>query len=139
MGDPGRALVTLDALQLAGIELSLDDFGTGHASLARLTRLPVSEVKIDRSFISSLDVDHAGQDTAIVRFVVELAGGLGLRCVGEGVETAAARDILAAIGCDVAQGYLISRPLPPAEATAWLRTQIAPVAVPRVGDLVADR
>ncbi|MFA9444884.1 putative bifunctional diguanylate cyclase/phosphodiesterase [Egicoccus sp. AB-alg6-2] len=135
LGDPTRALATLDALQAAGVELSLDDFGTGHASLTRLKRLPVAEVKIDRSFVLNLDADVEGQDTAIVRSVVQLAAGLGLRCVAEGVETRASLDILADMGCQIAQGYLIARPLPVAEATDWLRAHV----VPAVGDLIGER
>jgi diguanylate cyclase (GGDEF)-like protein len=134
-GDPTRALQTLDELRSVGVELSIDDFGTGYASLGRLKRLPVSEVKIDRSFVMHLDTDHDGRDAAIVRSVVQLANGLRLRCVAEGVETEAAMDILSDLGCDVAQGYLISRPMPAADATAWLLEQ----AVPAVGELVGDR
>ncbi|MEX2503747.1 MAG: bifunctional diguanylate cyclase/phosphodiesterase [Egicoccus sp.] len=134
-GDPTRALQTLDELQAVGIELSLDDFGTGYASLGRLKRLPVSEVKIDRSFVMHLDADPDGRDAAIIRSVVQLADGLGLRCVAEGVETEAAMAILAELDCEVAQGYLVSRPIPAAEATAWLLEE----AVPAVGALVADR
>ncbi|HSK22084.1 MAG TPA: EAL domain-containing protein, partial [Egicoccus sp.] len=132
-GDATRALQTLDELRAVGIELSLDDFGTGYASLRRLKRLPVSEVKIDRSFVMHLDRD--GRDNAIVRSVVQLTHGLGLRCVAEGVESEAALAVLADLGCEVAQGYLLSRPIPAAEATAWLLEE----AVPAVGDLVADR
>ena len=134
-GDPTRALQTLDELQGVGIELSVDDFGTGYASLGRLKRLPVSEVKIDRSFVRHLDADPDGRDAAIVASVVQLANGLGLRCVAEGVESEAAMAILRDLGCDVAQGYLVSRPVPASEATAWLLEQ----AVPAVGDLLADR
>ncbi|GGI06190.1 putative bifunctional diguanylate cyclase/phosphodiesterase [Egicoccus halophilus] len=125
VGDPGRALATLDACRATGVELSLDDFGTGHSSLLRLKRLPVSEVKIDRSFVRSLDEAPDGPDAAIVRSVVELTRGLGLRCVAEGVETRRALAVLRRIGCDVAQGFLVARPLPSGEATEWLRGALA--------------
>ena len=141
VGDPSRALATLQACVDAGIELSLDDFGTGHASLTRLKRLPVAEVKIDRSFVQHLDEARHGQDVAIVRSVVELAGGLGLRSVAEGVETPDTLAVLADFGCDVAQGFLIARPMPAAEVAAWLRARSgsaapavsAPPAVTGVG------
>jgi diguanylate cyclase (GGDEF)-like protein len=119
VGDPNRIHATLEALRRAGIELSLDDFGIGHASLTRLKRLPVSEVKIDRSFVQSFE--GRSEDRAIVAAVVELARGLGLRCVAEGVETAQTLAALADLGCDAAQGYHLARPMPAAEAVAWMR------------------
>jgi diguanylate cyclase (GGDEF)-like protein len=119
VGDPNRIHATLEALCQAGIELSLDDFGIGHASLTRLKRLPVSEVKIDRSFVQSFE--GRPEDRAIVTAVVELARGLGLRCVAEGVETAQTLDALSELGCDAAQGYHLARPMPAAEAVAWMR------------------
>jgi diguanylate cyclase len=118
VGDPTRALQTLDALRAGGIELSLDDFGTGHASLTRLKRLPVAELKIERQFVQHLDTRH--EDVAIVRSVVELARGLGLRCIAEGVETEAVLARLHAFGCDVAQGYHIARPMPAGDVVPWV-------------------
>jgi len=99
----------LARLSELGINLSLDDFGTGYSSLGMLTRLPVRELKIDRSFITDLLEDEG--DAAIVRSTVELAHNLGLRVVAEGVESAEAWELLASWGCDVAQGYHLSRPL----------------------------
>ncbi|MFA9430445.1 putative bifunctional diguanylate cyclase/phosphodiesterase [Egicoccus sp. AB-alg2] len=129
VGDPSRALATLTACVEAGIELSLDDFGTGHASLTRLKRLPVTEVKVDRSFVQYLDRPGHDPDVAIVRSVVELARGLGLRSVAEGVETADTLAVLADVGCDVAQGFLLARPMPAAAAGAWLRARASGATV----------
>jgi diguanylate cyclase (GGDEF)-like protein len=117
VGDPGRIGATLHALRDAGLELSIDDFGVGYASLTRLRRLPVSEVKIDRSFVHRFEARP--EDRAIVTAIVDLARGLGLRCVAEGVETTATLDALRALGCDVAQGYLVARPMPADEVLAW--------------------
>lgn len=115
--DPGRAINTLERLRQMGLELSIDDFGTGYSSLAYLKRLPVSEVKVDRSFVSRMTVDPA--DSIIVRSTLDLARNLGLRTVGEGVEDAATLKQLIRLGCDVAQGYHLSRPLPPDKLLAW--------------------
>jgi EAL domain-containing protein (putative c-di-GMP-specific phosphodiesterase class I) len=98
--------------------VSLDDFGTGYSSLVHLKRLPVSEVKIDRSFVMRMDVDD--DDAAIVRSIIDLAGALGLRVVAEGVETQEAWDRLAVYGCDAAQGWHLAKAMPAAEATRWL-------------------
>ncbi len=118
MSDPTRAAATLRALAALGLELSLDDFGTGYSSLVHLKRLPVSEIKIDRSFVQRMLVQE--EDAAIVRTIIELGRALGLRVVAEGVETAEAWERLAALGCAAAQGYYLSRPMPAALATPWL-------------------
>ena len=89
---------------------TIDDLGTGYSSLAYLQRLPVSEIKIDRSFVS--DMDHNAANRVIVRSTIELARNLGLRVTAEGVESSRVLDLLRAGGCDGAQGYFISRPLP---------------------------
>ncbi|HET9257990.1 MAG TPA: EAL domain-containing protein, partial [Pseudonocardiaceae bacterium] len=118
MSDPERALPVLRGLHGLGVRIAVDDFGTGYSSLAYLRRLPVDEVKIDRSFVQGLASDLG--DLAVVRAIVELGHSLGLTVVAEGVEQDAARDQLVEMGCDVAQGYLISRPLGPDRFDAWL-------------------
>src|SRR3712207_4182887 len=119
VGDPQRARVVLDRLNELGITLAIDDFGTGYSSLAYLKRLPVDEIKIDKSFILQLAMD--ANDALIARSTVDLGHNLGLRVVAEGVETPEVWRELADMGCDIAQGYLISRPLPAEELTKWLR------------------
>ena len=118
MTDPARAIAVLHLLHALGVQLSVDDFGTGYSSLAYLQRLPVHEVKIDKSFVRDLAV--AVGDGAIVRAIVDLGHNLGLRVVAEGVEDARSLALLREIGCDTAQGYLVSRPLPPDRLLAWL-------------------
>ncbi len=119
MADVGRAPVALAALADIGVRVSVDDFGTGYSSLAYLKRLPVDELKIDKAFVRDVAVDAS--DAAIVGATIGLGHGLGLRVVGEGVESQASLDALRALGCDGAQGYHIARPLPPAAMTRWLR------------------
>ena len=119
MVDPARALEILNALGAMGIRLSIDDFGTGYSSLAYLKQLPVAELKIDKSFITSMgDSDN---DAVIVRSTIELAHNIGLRVVAEGVEDKRTYEMLAALSCDSVQGYFISRPMPPEEFTRWLQ------------------
>jgi diguanylate cyclase (GGDEF)-like protein len=131
MADPARAASTLLSLASTGVGVSLDDFGTGYSSLVHLKRLPVSEVKIDRSFIMRMDVNE--DDAAIVRSIIDLASVLGLRVVAEGVETRDAWDRLAVFGCDAAQGWFLAKALPPADITRWLENfGGAPVYTPRV-------
>ncbi len=108
----------LDVLHTMGERLSIDDFGTGHSSLAYLQRLPVDEIKIDRSFVTNLPT--ASGDAMIVRSTIDLAHNLGLSVVAEGIEDEATLDILVEDGCDFAQGYFFSRPLPADKLTAWL-------------------
>jgi diguanylate cyclase (GGDEF)-like protein len=121
MSDPQRALPVLRELHALGIVLAVDDFGTGYSSLAYLRQLPVDEVKIDKSFVLGMGTDLG--DLAVVRSIVELGHSLGLAVVAEGVEEDIARDQLEAMGCDVAQGYLISRPLPEDRLEAWLQAR----------------
>jgi diguanylate cyclase (GGDEF)-like protein len=122
MADPVRAGEVLRLLNAMGVALSIDDYGTGHSSLAYLKRLPVCELKIDRSFIGAVATD--ARDASIVRSTVELGHTLGLRVVAEGVEDAAAQRRLAALGCDLAQGYHICRPAPAAEIARWARAAL---------------
>jgi diguanylate cyclase (GGDEF)-like protein len=123
MADPARALPVLRSLHTLGVVLAVDDFGTGYSSLAYLRQLPVDEVKIDKSFVFGMGSDLG--DLAVVRSIVELGHSLGLTVVAEGVEEDAARDQLAAMGCDVAQGYLISRPLSEERLESWLQARTA--------------
>ena len=123
MEDPARALDTLARLHTKGLRLSIDDFGTGYSSLAYLKKLPVKELKIDRSFVMHL-VDDA-DDAAIVRSTIELGHNMGLEVVAEGVERQAEVDLLAQLGCDEAQGYFFSRPLPAAAFEEWLHARRA--------------
>ncbi|MFE5797989.1 putative bifunctional diguanylate cyclase/phosphodiesterase [Streptomyces sp. NPDC056503] len=116
--DPQRAADTLNGLTGHGVKMSLDDFGTGYSSLVHLRRLPVSELKIDRSFVARLAVDT--EDAEIVRCTVDLAHSLGLLVVAEGVEDDETWERLRDLGCDAVQGWLVSAAMPPAETTAWL-------------------
>jgi diguanylate cyclase (GGDEF)-like protein len=118
MSEPARVADTLGALERLGVQLSLDDFGTGYSSLVLLQRLPVSEIKIDRSFVKRLLTSP--DDTKIVRSIVDLAHALGIEAVAEGVETEEVWDLLDELGCDSAQGWYASRPLPADRATEWL-------------------
>ena len=112
---------TLTRLRLKGFSLSVDDFGTGYSSLAQLARLPLSEIKIDRSFVMRLlDSDDARK---IVDATIRLAKGMDLVSVAEGVEDAAVQDAVAQLGCTLAQGYHISRPLPVDDFDAWLQAR----------------
>ncbi|MGB8326660.1 MAG: EAL domain-containing protein [Steroidobacteraceae bacterium] len=107
--DPESAVRNMDALRLAGIRFAIDDFGTGHSSLSQLQRLPVDELKIDRSFV--MHAHERRDDAAIVRSTIELAHSMGLRVVAEGVETGEIWTLLLDLGCDYAQGYFLSGPV----------------------------
>ncbi len=120
MGDPRRTVPILQRLADIGVALSLDDFGTGYSSLAYLQRLPVREVKIDKSFVMGLTggcQEHAS--SVLVRSILTLGGNLNLRVVAEGVENEAVLELLRRLGCDVVQGYHVARPQP-AEETSRL-------------------
>ncbi|MER6911837.1 bifunctional diguanylate cyclase/phosphodiesterase [Streptomyces sp. NPDC000594] len=119
--DPQRAADTLAGLTDHGVRMSLDDFGTGYSSLVHLRRLPVSELKIDRSFVARLAVDT--EDAEIVRCTVDLAHSLGLLVVAEGVEDDETWERLRDLGCDAVQGWLVAAAMPPQETTAWLRAR----------------
>jgi diguanylate cyclase (GGDEF)-like protein len=118
MADPQRAISILRRLSDNGVSLAIDDFGTGYSSLAYLKRLPVNEVKVDRSFVMNMSTD--ADDAVIVRSTVDLARNLGLRTVAEGVEDAAAWDSLRVLGCDAVQGYHLARPMPATDFRPWL-------------------
>ena len=118
MDDPERAEATLKRLAERGFKLSIDDFGTGYSSLAYLKRLPVHELKIDKSFVMAMERDAS--DTKIVRSTVDLAHALGLSVVAEGVENASILEQLRALGCDDAQGFHFAKPLPFDAFGAWV-------------------
>jgi diguanylate cyclase (GGDEF)-like protein len=118
MADPDRSLQTVLALSALGVHVSIDDFGTGYSSLSMLKRLPVDELKIDRSFVSPMMHDES--DMIIVRSTINLGHDLGMKVIGEGVEDQGTLDRLAALGCDLIQGYHVSRPLPADAVTQWL-------------------
>jgi len=120
MDDPERALSTLEHLHAMGFKLSIDDFGTGYSSLAYLKRLPVDEIKIDKSFVMAMERDL--DDARIVRSTIELAHNLGLTVVAEGLETAKAWAMLAQLGCDEGQGYFICKPMPQEQFIAWAQS-----------------
>jgi diguanylate cyclase (GGDEF)-like protein len=117
MDDPARALATLNRLSALGFKLSIDDFGTGYSSLAYLKRLPVDELKIDRSFVMSMEKDL--DDAKIVRSTIDLAHNLGLTVVAEGVENSKAWEMLRELSCDEAQGYHMGRPMPASDFIVW--------------------
>jgi diguanylate cyclase len=111
LDDPAVACLVLSQLRTAGTEVSIDDFGTGHSSLSLLRQLPIDELKIDGSFVTSL----SPHDTSLVRSIIDLGHALGLRVVAEGIETALVRDILIGLGCDRGQGYFLGQPMTPDE------------------------
>jgi EAL domain-containing protein (putative c-di-GMP-specific phosphodiesterase class I) len=122
MEEPERAQVVLADLRTLGVSIAIDDFGTGYSSLAYLKRLPIDEVKIDKAFVHGLGIDADPADAAIVRAVVAMARPLQCEVVAEGVESAEAWTFLQELGCDLAQGYYCSRPLPTAELEQWAWT-----------------
>lgn len=128
MAAPEHSLPVLLELHAMGVQLSVDDFGTGYSSLAYLRRLPIDEIKIDKSFVQGMNTDLG--DLAIVRAIIDLGHSLDLRVVAEGVEEEAARDVLLEMRCDQAQGFLLSRPLPIDRFDAWLRARTVSVAEP---------
>jgi diguanylate cyclase len=119
MMDAERAIEVLGRLRAMGVRIAVDDFGTGYSSLSYLKRLPVDELKIDGSFVRNIASDE--NDIAIVRSTIGLAHDLGLSVVAEGIEDRESWDVLARLGCDVVQGYYVSRPLAADAMVAWLR------------------
>ncbi|WP_426566531.1 putative bifunctional diguanylate cyclase/phosphodiesterase [Angustibacter sp. McL0619] len=130
MGDPRRAAQVLQELRTTGIRIAVDDFGTGYSSLAYLQRLDLDELKIDRSFVQSMNT--VSRDDVLVRSIIELAHNLGLSVVAEGVESAEQVERLRELQCDAAQGYHLGRPMDREMMTAWLRrdTMLEPVRLP---------
>jgi diguanylate cyclase (GGDEF)-like protein len=142
MVDPTRAAELLTRLQLVGVQVSIDDYGTGYSSLARLRDLPVNELKLDRSFLTGIDRDpRAG---AIVRSTVELAHSLGLTLVAEGIESEADETILRGLACDQGQGYHLARPMPAGELVSWIAERdttraLSAIPAPRRASTIGTR
>jgi predicted signal transduction protein with EAL and GGDEF domain len=118
VSDPSGTKDIIRQLRELGVGISIDDFGTGYTSLAYLARLPITQLKIDRSFV--MNMNRNADDAAIVRSIITLGHDLALEVVAEGVETEGAYDQLARLGCDTIQGFLLSRPLAPEDLGAWL-------------------
>jgi EAL domain-containing protein (putative c-di-GMP-specific phosphodiesterase class I) len=137
MGDPEQTLPVLHRLRELGVCLSLDDFGTGYSSLSYLQRLPVSEVKIDRSFVTGLGGDDPVSTRALISTIIGLGDALGLRIVAEGIEDQVTLNQLRDMGCDVAQGYFIARPMAHQQLSQWL-AQHAREGTPRLRLLSAQ-
>jgi diguanylate cyclase (GGDEF)-like protein/PAS domain S-box-containing protein len=123
MSNASRAVEVLGALKEAGLRLAIDDFGTGYSSLAYLKKLPVDYLKVDKSFVIGMAEDS--DDHVIVRSTVDLAHNLGLKVVAEGVESIATLSLLKGMGCDIAQGFVIARPLDDAQFDSWLKGYLA--------------
>lgn len=121
MEDPDTALRTLSALHDMGVTLSIDDFGTGYSSLAYLKKLPVGELKIDKSFVLNMKDDH--QDRMIVKSIIDLAHNLGISVVAEGIENRETLLMLSDMGCDYGQGNYLAKPMPPDELEKWVRSE----------------
>jgi diguanylate cyclase (GGDEF)-like protein len=124
LADPSRAQATVARIAALGVAVSLDDFGTGYSSLQHLRKLPIAEIKIDRSFVAGMADNH--DDAAIVRSTVGMARSLGIRVVAEGVENQYTRQLLAEAGCDLVQGWFTARPMPGTDLTGWLDKQRIP-------------
>jgi diguanylate cyclase (GGDEF)-like protein len=129
MADPARTIDVLHELRAMGVQLSVDDFGTGYSSLSYLKRLPVGEVKIDKSFVLNMDTD--ADNASIVRSIVDLGGNLSLDVVAEGIETAEVWTRVRAMGCAYGQGYLAGRPMPVTDVLAWLEATDGRIASPQ--------
>jgi EAL domain-containing protein (putative c-di-GMP-specific phosphodiesterase class I) len=128
MKDLANTLRIMERLRVLGIRFSIDDFGTGHSSLAHLRRLPVDEIKIDRSFVQELEAGDA--DDVIVRSTINLGHAMQIKLVAEGVELSASWDMLANMGCDLIQGYYVSKPLPATQFAAWVHARSAKTQTP---------
>jgi EAL domain-containing protein (putative c-di-GMP-specific phosphodiesterase class I) len=130
MKDLQNVIPSLHKLNEIGVQVSVDDFGTGYSSLSYLTTLPISEVKIDRSFVR--DLGMTPQSSAVVTAIIALARSLGLRVIAEGVENLRQLEVLHRLGCGLMQGYMFSRPMPPQDVMAWIETTVLPRKAPWV-------
>jgi predicted signal transduction protein with EAL and GGDEF domain/FixJ family two-component response regulator len=131
MKDLHNVSLSLHRLNEIGVEISIDDFGTGYSSLAYLTTLPISELKIDRSFVRDLGITP--QSSAVVSAIIALARSLGLRVIAEGVENLRQMDVLHRLGCELMQGFLFSKALPPDDLETWLQQTVLPRKAPWIG------
>jgi len=136
MKDLQNVIPALHRLNEVGVEISIDDFGTGYSSLAYLTTLPISEVKIDRSFVRDLGITP--QSSAVVTAIIALARSLGLRVIAEGVETLRQMEVLHRLGCSVMQGFLFSKPLAPDDLERWLAQTVLPRKAPWIAQASAE-
>ncbi|MET0519572.1 MAG: EAL domain-containing protein, partial [Burkholderiaceae bacterium] len=136
MKDLQNVIPALHRLNEVGVEISIDDFGTGYSSLAYLTTLPISEVKIDRTFVRDLGITP--QSSAVVTAIIALARALGLRVIAEGVETLRQMEVLHRLGCSLMQGFLFSKPLPPDDLERWLAQTVLPRKAPWIAQASAD-
>src|SRR5205814_1596931 len=126
-----NVIPSLHRLNEIGVEISIDDFGTGYSSLAYLTTLPISELKIDRSFVRDLGLTP--QSSAVVTAIIALARSLGLRVIAEGVENLRQMEVLHRLGCGVMQGFLFSKPQLPEDIETWLQQTVLPKKAPWIG------
>ena len=136
MKDLQNVIPSLHRLNEIGVEISIDDFGTGYSSLAYLTTLPISELKIDRSFVRDLGITP--QSSAVVTAIIALARSLGLRVIAEGVESLRQMEVLHRLGCGVMQGFLFSRPIPPDDIEKWLQNTVLPRKAPWIAPALTD-
>jgi EAL domain-containing protein (putative c-di-GMP-specific phosphodiesterase class I) len=127
LDDPGHAIENLQLLHSLGCRIAIDDYGTGYSSLSYLRRLPLHELKIDKSFVQRMACDAS--DAMIVRSTIDLAHNMGLMVVAEGVEDEATLERLRALGCDMAQGYFLSKPLKAKDVPTWIRSSARAIAV----------
>jgi len=122
MKDTTKSIALLKRFRELGVDISIDDFGTGHSSLAYLKQLPITKLKIDQSFVQNLE--ESGEDRAIARTIIELGRGLGLKVLAEGVETQGQKEFIYSSGCELMQGYLFSKPIAAADAELLLKNQM---------------
>jgi EAL domain-containing protein (putative c-di-GMP-specific phosphodiesterase class I) len=122
MSNPSDGLIILTELDRMGVTLAIDDFGTGYSSLAYLKRLPVDELKIDKSFV--MEMEENDNDAVIVRSTIDLAHNLGLKVTAEGVENQETWITLSVLGCDQSQGFLMGEPMPVEKLDVWLRESV---------------
>ena len=119
MADTSRAIKTIGALDFMGVGVSIDDFGTGYSSLSYLKEIPVTELKIDKSFVINMEMD--GNDAVIVKSTIDLAHNLGLKVTAEGVESKGSLELLDSLGCDRIQGFYICPPITGERISSWVK------------------